>query len=505
MNPNVIYPKGTPNRPAYVPAEFFGCCKVFPLPLADGAEPRFLSYQSSWVTDPGLMLLAEKSRQVGWTWGNAYSIARDHSLKGYTTDTWGTSRDDLQAKLAVQDCKGFANVLQAGAVDLGQQVLDTKGTSAHILSFANGTKYYSLSSNPDAQAGKRGNRVADEFALNKDNRQLYSIMEPGVTWGGTIKIFSTHRGSGNYFNRLITEARENGNPKGFRLFRVTLQDALDCGFLYKLQRALPPSDPRQLMDETAYFNWVRSKSADAETFAQEYMCIPDDDVTAFVSYELYDGAVMLPSDCHYSMAQLAACQGDLYLGVDVGRVNDLTCFWLNEKYSGIEFTRACITMQNATFAAQEKVFYSLMDLPKLRRACVDETGIGRQFAERGTERYGHRCEGVTFTQQSKEEMAYSIKAGLEDKTFRVPPDKKIEADFRNIRKETTSSDNVRFAGERTTNGHSDRFWAAGLARRASSKGKIVNFPPAPGKGRRATARRARCQEIANRRRWRSAA
>ena len=60
MNPNVIYPKGTPNRPAYVPAEFFGCCKVFPLPLADGAEPRFLSYQSSWVTDPGLMLLAEK-------------------------------------------------------------------------------------------------------------------------------------------------------------------------------------------------------------------------------------------------------------------------------------------------------------------------------------------------------------------------------------------------------------------------------------------------------------
>ena len=79
----------------------------------------------------------------------------------------------------------------------------------------------------------------------------------------------------------------------------------------------------------------------------------------------------------------------------------------------------------------------------MRRACVDQTGIGRQFAERGTERFGHRCEGINFTGPMKEELAYPLKAGLEDRTFRVPPDKAVESDFRSIRKETTASGNVR--------------------------------------------------------------
>lgn len=478
MNCDVKYDKGQTLRPAYVPATFAGRCKVYPQPLADGREPRLLSYQSSWINDNGIMLIAEKSRQIGWTWASAFGIARRHALKDYILDTWGTSRDDLQAKLAVTDCKAFANVLHAGAQDLGRTVINDKGQSAHVLSFANNTRYYSLSSNPDAQAGKRGNRVADEFALNKDNRQLYSIMEPGVTWGGFIWIFSTHRGSANYHNRLITEAREGGNPKNWRVYRVTLQDALDCGFLFKLQNALPADDPRMAMDEAAYFQFVKDKAADNETFLQEYMCCPADDATAFISYDIYDSAVLGHPESHYSIDQLRACLGDLYMGVDIGRTNDLTCFWIIESIGGIKFTRACITMQNARFAEQEKIFYELMELPMMRRACVDQTGIGRQFAERGTERFGHRCEGINFTGPMKEELAYPLKAGLEDRTFRVPPDKAVESDFRSIRKETTASGNVRFAGERTVNGHADRFWSAGLANHAASTGpKSPTFLP----------------------------
>lgn len=500
MKCDITYKRGTPTRPAYVPATFRGLCKVFPQPLPDGREPRFLGYQESWVYNNNIMLLAEKSRQVGWTWASAYGLARRHARKDYTTDTWGSSRDDLQAKLAVKDCKSFSHVLNAGAKDLGQLVLDDKGNSAHVLSFANSTKYYSLSSNPDAQAGKRGNRVSDEFALNKDNRTLYGIMEPGITWGGFLWEFSTHRGSGNYFNRQLIEARELGNPKRWQVYRVTLKDALDCGFLYKLQKALPLDDPRQLMDEAQYFDFVKDKAADLETFLQEYMCQPADDAAAFIAYDIYDGSIGSYAETNLTLSQLAQCQGDLYLGIDIGRTTDLTCFWTIEKYAGIHLTRSVITMQNAKFAAQEKVFYDLMALPNMRRACIDQTGIGRQFAERGEDKYGHRCEGVNFTTSTKEEMAYPIKAGLEDKTFRVPPDPKIEADFRSIRKVYTSSGNVRFAGERTTNGHADRFWAAGLSLRAGCKPNIVNFPPVPGKDRRSQARRARRQEIAERRR-----
>lgn len=498
---DIQYERGTGQRPAFVGAAkpFTGACKVFPKPQADGSEPFFLGYQAAWARDEHIMLLAEKSRQIGWTWTSAHGLARRHALASYGLDTWGTSRDDMQAMLAVQDCKHFADILHGGATDLGMQVLDSKGSSGHILAFANGTKYYSLSSNPDAQAGKRGNRVADEFALNPSNRQLYGIMEPGVTWGGFIWVFSTHRGSANYHNTLIQEAREKGNPKDWHVYRVTLQDALECGFLYKLQCKLPSGDKRMGMDEQAYFDFVKSKAADDETFAQEYMCVPSDDATAFIGYDLLDGAKMPPAETGFTLAQLKACQGDLYMGIDIGRTSDLTVFWIIEKYGGIRFTRSIVTMKNETFAAQEKQFHAFMSLPKMRRACVDQTGIGRQFAERGTERYGHRCEGVQFSGPVKEQLAYPVKAGLEDKTFRVPDDPHVQADFRSIRKDTTPSGNVRFAGDRTKEGHADRFWGGALSLHAAADNNAFTFLPRPGRGRRSGANRTRRAMIRARR------
>ncbi len=472
---DIVYERGTGERPAYVPEGFRGACRIFPKPFADGREPFFLGYQQAWSADEHIMLLSEKSRQIGWTWTTAHGLARRHAMASYALDTWGTSRDDLQAMLAVQDCKHFADILHGGANDLGLQVLDPRGSSGHVLAFANGTRYYSLSSNPDAQAGKRGGRVGDEFALNKDNRQLYGIMEPGVTWGGFIWLFSTHRGSANYFNTLLTEAREKNNPKDWHVYRVTLQDALECGFLYKLQGKLPPGDKRQAMDEQAYFDFVKSKAADEETFAQEYMCVPSDDASAFISYDLMD-ACKYPAGIEWE-TDVEHAAGELYLGVDVGRTKDLTCFWLIESVSGVDFTRRVVTMQNKTFDEQEAVFYALLALPNLRRACVDQTGIGRQFAERAIKRFGRKVEGVTFTGPVKETLAYPLKASLEDRTFRLPDSPAIFAAFRSIRKETTSAGNVRFAGDRGVNGHADEFWAAALAKHAKSKRSAPSFTP----------------------------
>jgi len=471
---DIVYDRGIGIRPAFVPEAFSGKCHVFPKPLSDGREPFFLSYQSAWSQDTHSRLLAEKSRQIGWTWTTAHGLARRHALADYALDTWGTSRDDLQAMLAVQDCKKFCDILHAGASDLGLQVLDKRGSSGHVLAFANGTKYYSLSSNPDAQAGKRGGRVGDEFALNSDNRMLYGIMSPGVTWGGFIWLFSTHRGSENYFNTLIQEARFKGNKKRWHVYRVTLQDALECGFLYKLQSKLPANDERMDMDEQAYFDFIKDQSPDEETFAQEYMCVPSDDASSFISYELLDGCKYKPDVVWET--DMADAAGDLYMGVDVGRTKDLTCFWVVESFGGINFTRSVITMQNKTFDEQEQVFYRLLSLPKMKRACVDQTGIGRQFAERAIKRFGRKVEGVTFTATVKETLAYPLRAALEDHTFLMPDIPSIVAAFRSIRKETTSAGNVRFNGDRGTNGHADEFWAATLALHAKSKPSYIPLP-----------------------------
>lgn len=461
-----------------------GRAKVIP-----ARNTLLLPYQAAWVRDTSRLKIAEKSRQIGWTWATAYGVVSRKGLTDARLDAWISSRDEIQARLFLEDCKAFAGLLHMGAEDLGERLVDERGTSAYVLAFSNGLRAHSMSSNPDAQAGKRGDRVLDEFALHPDPRKLYSIAYPGITWGGTLEIFSTHRGTANYFNQLIEEARHKGNPKKMSLHRVTLADALEQGFLHKLQAKLPPEDERQEMDEAEYFDFIRSGCADEETFAQEYMCVPSDDAAAFLSYELIDG-------CRYPAGErwetpLRETPHRLYVGVDVGRDHDLTVIWVVEKVGGVAFTRRVIELRGQTFEAQEAALYEVLALPQVRRCCIDQTGLGRQFAERAQRRFGrYRVEGLHFTAAVKEELAYPVRAAFEDRSVRIPDGQELVADLRGIRKETTASGNIRFTGERGKNGHCDRFWALALALHAA-KAPVATVPPwsAPLLGRQVEARR----------------
>jgi len=205
-----------------------------------------------------------------------------------------------------------------------------------------------MSSNPDAQAGKSGDRILDEFGLHVDNRRLYEISYPGITWGGSLEIFSTHRGTANFFNQLILEARYKGNPKKFSLHRVTLQDALDQGLLYRLQQKLPLDDERLRMDEADYFDYIRAGAADEESFQQEFMCTPSDDASAFLSYELLDACKYRPGEkWEMSLDELRTCKDPLYLGGDIARVKDLTVFWIVKAVAGFRPTVHRVALRNA--------------------------------------------------------------------------------------------------------------------------------------------------------------
>ena len=326
----------------------------------------------------------EKSRQIGVSWASALSLVRRKSRQDAKLDAWVSSRDEIQAQLFLRDCKAFAELYNLAAKDLGLVVLDPeKKITAYVLQFANGCRINSMSSSPDAQAGKRGDRLLDEFGLHKDPRKLYAIAYPGITWGGQLEIVSTHRGSGNFFNELVREVKEKGNPKGISLHRVTLQDALDQGFLYKLQSKLPADDERQAMDEADYYNFIKSGCADSESFDQEYMCIPADDASAFLPYDLI-------ASCEYADGQqpstALSTAPSLYIGVDIGRKKDLTVIWINEYAGQRHLTREVIELRNTKFSDQEKILYPLLEMRNMRRCCIDASGLGMQLAERAGEK-----------------------------------------------------------------------------------------------------------------------
>jgi hypothetical protein len=129
-----------------------------------------------------------------------------------------------------------------------------------------------------------------------------------------------------------------------------------------------------------------------------------------------------------------------------------------------------VELSKETFDAQEHALYELLALPAVRRCCIDQSGLGRQFAERATKKFGvYKVEEINFTQGTKEELAYPVRVAFEDRTIKVPFTNAVRADLRGVRKEITGSGHIRFAGEKNRFGHCDRFWALALALHAAKK------------------------------------
>ena len=440
----------------------------------------FLPYQERWINDFSRLKIMEKSRQIGMTLAAAYR-AVETTATG-SVDTWLASRDETQGALFIRDCAKWAEVLSRRANRHGRKLLAARAVCEDCVRFANGRAITALSSSIDAQAGKRGTRILDEFALHADPERLLAVAYPGITWGGSIEILSTHRGSGNFFNALVREAREGGNPKGFSLHRVTLEDAVADGLLEKLKARLPKNDPRQGMDGDAYLDFIRSGCPGEESWREEYCCVPSDDAAAFLPLGLIrdaeyaslatsSGSARKSPEWDWTLAELRAARNPLYLGVDVGREKDLTVFWLIEVADGSAFTRKLVTLEKTPFSVQEERLAELLELPMLRRACLDATGIGRQFAERAAQRFGlRRVEGLTLSAPLKEELAYPMRAAFENGILRIPPVSGLREDLRSVRRECASGGIVRFVAERGRFGHADRFWALALALRAARIG-----------------------------------
>lgn len=444
-----------------------GRAKCIPL----DREAIFLPFQAEWIKDGSRIKLMEKSRQIGISWSTAYGADERAAAQGARFDEWVSSRDDIQARLFIEDCKLWAGIMGMAAQDMGEVVLDAdKKLSAYVLQFASGRRIHSMSSNPDAQAGKRGSRVLDEFALHREQRKMWAIAYPGITWGGSMELISTHRGSYSFFNQLVREARHGGNPKKISLHRVTLQDALDQGFLFKLQQALPTDAEQQGMDEAEYFDFTKAGAADAESFDQEYMCIPADDDAKFLEYGLIT-ACEYPGGTDWRRGLQGPFQGRLFAGVDIGRKKDLTVLWVVEQLGDVFYTRHVEVMEKMRKSDQEKILWPWFEI--CDRICIDSTGLGIGWTDDAQDKFGeHRVEGVSFTGQVKEALAYPLKGAMEDRKIRIPEDPKIRADLRKIQKTTTAAGNIRFVadGDDSTkvNGHADRFWALALALHAGS-------------------------------------
>jgi phage FluMu gp28-like protein len=434
--------------------------------IKNAESAYFLPYQEAWILDTSPLRIIQKSRQVGITYADAYDSVIKASGRDARLDVWISSRDQAQAKLYLEDCKYWAVFLHLYFQDLGLIILDEKiNSSAYVLQFANGRRIYCLSSNPNALAGKRGHVKLDEFALHQDQRLLYKVAKPVTTWGGQLSIISTHRGIGTLFNEIITEIVHNGNPKNWSLHTVPIQAAVDQGLVARINKKTGSNETNE-----QFLKRIRNECIDDEQWHQEYCCVPADESAAFITHEMIsaceDPQLRLKTFEELVEVIIANPNSSFYVGMDVARKDNLCVIDVGEKLGDVIWDRIRVELRDKTFSEIEFELYRLLALTQVKRVCIDATGMGMQLAERARERSGWKVEPITFTATVKEELAFGLRRAFEDRKLRLVRDDKLRSDLRALRKEVTSSGNIRFGGE-AENSHCDRTWAKALRQHAA--------------------------------------
>ncbi|MFA5161162.1 MAG: terminase family protein [Elusimicrobiales bacterium] len=420
--------------------------------------PRFLPYQSRWLKDASKVKIWEKSRRIGATYCQSFEDVND-CIAVPGLPVWFSSADETAAREYIVYCEMWAKLHQRAAKVLGEQVIDEKnGIKAYVIEFRNKSRIHALSSNPKAFRSKGGKVVLDEFAWHEDAAALWKAARPCIMWGHSLRILSTHNGQNSKFFRFVKDTKA-GRLK-WSLHTTPIQLAVEEGIADTIAgRALTAAERQAWLSEE------HTDCADEDAWQQEYCCVATDSASAFLTYD----EIIACEDPAAYMPDLSGILGDLLAGFDVGRKKDLSDIAALEHYGGMAWLRQMVEMQKTKFAVQKETLWGILRHPRLRRCCIDSTGIGMQMAEETQDEFGkYRIEPVTFTNAVKEDLAYGLRRKFEDRAIRIFPSFKLRESLHSVKKITTASGNIRFDAARSDSGHADEFWALALAVHAIS-------------------------------------
>lgn len=423
------------------------------------AQTRLLDlygYQKRWLEDRSRFKVALWSRQCGKSFVLALEAVLD-CLERKTT--WVMlSRGERQSRELMDKVHMLARALGHVVDDLlgFESEFEQDGRRLKQLEqhFPNGSRIIGLPANPDTGRGYTANVVLDEFAIQKNSREIWKALYGSISRGYSLRVASTPMGKQGKFYELWS-----ANDNTWSKHRTDIYDSVKEG---------NPQNPEEL----------RRGLADEEAWAQEYECQFLDEAVAFLPYDLIDDAeselaTMERPALLDSPEWIHAQNARLYMGFDVGRHRDLSVMWTLEDVGGVLWTREVLRLQKTRFAVQREALYERLSSGRTLRCCIDRTGIGIQLAEEAAEKFGWRVEGVHFTPAVKQELAHPLRARLEDRVLRIPQDQLVRGDLHSVKKVATASGNVRFDVDRSESGgfHADHFWALALAHHAFALGK----------------------------------
>jgi phage FluMu gp28-like protein len=397
---------------------------------------QLTDYQQNWINDKSRFKIANKARQTGYSFGVALEVVLDCVER---KTTWVLlSRGERQSKELMEKVAMHTRALGVACEELESTFkINDEDIKLLEVRYPNGSKVIGLPANPDTARGFSGNVVLDEFAFHRDSRKIWTALYPTITRGYKIRVISTPNGKSGKFYDLWTDTKGIWSKH-----EVDIYQAKDQGLDINIEE-------------------LREGCESEDDWLQEYCCKFIDEAGALITYDMISNCendlttIMLPEDFEP--------QGELYLGMDIGRKRDLSVIWITEKLGDVFWTRAVKKLEKTPFRIQRQELYWYLSLPRMRRGCIDSTGIGAQLAEEAKERFKSLVEEVTFTPAVKEDMAVTTLRKFQDKLVRIPAERIIRNDIHSVKKMTTTAGNIRYDADRNENGHADHFWAMALS------------------------------------------
>lgn len=380
------------------------------------------------------------SRQTGKSFLiSLWAVLRALELKNHTILI--ISPTERQSKNLIDKVKIHLQAFKIAGAQVNERIFDDLKINQLEVVLPNSSRIIGLPANPDGVRGFSGDVILEEAAFFKDGRAVLQAIFPTITRKKEYKLIaiSTPKGKNDIFYHLWNIAAED--PLYFRM-KLTIFDAIEKGLDIDVEA-------------------LRRGCPDEDTWKTEYLCEFADENETLLSYELIQSC---EADCKIS--DIRNLKGEIFLGVDVGRRKDLTVISILERLGDVLYLRNLEILKKVPFEEQ----FNIIDhyAYYARRVAIDETGIGMMLAEQLQKRWGElKVLPVYFTQKAKEELATRLKSAFEDKKIRISPDRDLREDLHSVKKEITSSGNIKLNAESSDLGHADRFWSIALAVKAS--------------------------------------
>lgn len=427
------------------------------------------AYQADRLATESRYNLDNWSRQTG----KSYTAGLDSVLLAGSTGVGvmqlSASQDQtkelmLKTAIAAEAIAGVAGEIQREVMSGGLDstiYVDEHGIkiTQTVIDLGGGVRVVGRPANPRTARGFSMHVKLDEFGMHLDPDEIWAAAFPTITSRRDLRLdVSSTPGirTDDKFAQLCQGAERGDNDFAYR--RVTIHDAIADGL---------DADPAEL----------KRQLGDEDRWRREYLCEFVDEAGALLTYDLIRGCQHeglhkdLPHDPRMWDEQGLGWDpnaGTLYAGIDFGRRHDLTVIWLGQMLGDVLWTRAIVELRRVDFTQQLDLIEAILGGLNVRRTCVDQTGMGEAPVDILVRRFGSRVEGVKFSGPVKADLAEPFRGRFQDKLIRIPIDAVLTEDLHSIRKTATAAGNIRYLGERTADGHADRFWSGALCNHAAS-------------------------------------